>query len=415
MGWFGMALVDVLQSFPEDHPKRDTLVNILNRFATAVVKYQDKKTGLWYDIMDLPTKDRNYTEASASCMFVYTLAKGVRLGILPSRYLPAAQKGYAGITSKFIKTENGQVNLHGTVSVSGLGGNPYRDGSFDYYMKEKVVVNDPKGVGAFLLASNEVEMIPTQKVGKNKLVMLDNYFNHETRKDITGKTVPFHYVWDEMDNNGYSLLGEIFRQNGAKLGTLRDAPTYENLSASSVYIIVDPDTEKESPSPNYMKPEHVKAIYNWVKEGGVLALFLNDSANAEFDHFNSLPEKFGIHFNKDGKNMVQGTNFQQGAVPIPANHSIFKNTRKAYIKELSTLKVSPPATSVLKKDGDDIIAVAKVGHGFVFAVGDPWIYNEYTDGRKLPEEYQNFQAAQDLVKWLLTVKTNKNDVVRWKK
>ncbi|MDQ6812747.1 MAG: hypothetical protein M3040_03250, partial [Bacteroidota bacterium] len=99
---------------------------------------------------------------------------------------------------------------------------------------------------------------------------------------------------------------------------------------------------------------------------------------------------------------------------IPAGHSIFKTTRKAYMKEVSSLRVSPPARSVVKKNGDDLIAVAKVGHGYVFAVGDPWLYNEYTDGRKLPADFQNFNAAQDLVKWLLTIKTNKNDVLPWR-
>lgn len=416
MGWYGMALVDVLESFPENNSYRDTLERILNRFATAVVKYQDRKTGLWYDIVNMAGKDKNYVEASASCMLVYALAKGVRLGVLPSsKFLPAAKKGYAGVIANFIKTENGQVNLHGTVSVSGLGGSPYRDGSYDYYMSEKVVVNDPKGVGAFLLASNEIEIIPGKAVGKNKLVLLDHYFNAETKKDITGKTIPFHYVWDEMDNNGFSLLGEIFKQNGSKISTLNEAPVYENLSAASVYIIVDPDTEKESPKPNYMQPQHVKAIYNWVKEGGVLALLMNDSVNAEFEHFNALAERFGIHFNQDNKNRVKGTNFEEGAVHIPANHSIFRNTKKAYIKELSTLKVRAPAKSVLKKDGDDLIAVTKVGHGFVFAVGDPWFYNEYIDGRKLPAAFENFQAAQDFVKWVLTIKTNKYDIIPWGK
>lgn len=415
MGWYGMALVDVLECFPENHPQRDTLVSILNRFATAVVKYRDKKTGLWYDIVDLAGRDKNYVEASASSMLVYTLAKGVRLKVLPARFLPAAQKGYAGIIQQFIKTENGQVNLHGTVSVSGLGGKPYRDGSFDYYMSEKVVVNDPKGVGAFLLASNEVEMIPGRAVGKGKLVLLDYYFNRETKKDITGKTIQYHYVWDEMDNNGYSLLGNIFKQNGAKIASLEEAPVYENLSAASVYIIVDPDTERESANPNYMQPAHVKAIYNWVKEGGVLALFMNDSINAEFTHFNTLAGKFGIHFNRDNINRVQGSNFEQGAVKIPANHSIFKTARKVYLKEVSTLKVSKPATTVLTHNGHNIIAVAKVGHGFVFAVGDPWLYNEYTDGRKLPADFENYKAAQDLVKWLLTIKTNKGDIVPWPK
>ncbi|MGI8637739.1 MAG: glycoside hydrolase family 88 protein, partial [Segetibacter sp.] len=416
MGWYGMALVDVLENFPANNAGRDSLERILNRFAAAVVKYQDKKTGLWYDIVDMPGKDKNYVEASASSMLVYTLAKGVRLGALASsKYLPAAKKGYAGIISNFIKTENGQVNLHGTVSVSGLGGTPYRDGSYDYYTGEKVVVNDPKGVGAFLLASNEMEIIPGKAVGKNKLVLLDYYFNHETKKDITGKTVQWHYVWDEMDNNGYSLLGEMFKQNGAKIGTLKEAPVYENLSAASVYIIVDPDTDKESANPNYMQPEHVKTIHNWVKEGGVLALFLNDSANAEFEHFNTLAEKFGIHFNYDDFNKVRGSNFEDGAISIPARHSIFKTAEKVYIKELSTLKVSAPAKAVLKKDEHNIIAVAKVGHGFVFAVGDPWFYNEYTDGRKLPKDFENYKAAQDFVKWVLTIKTNKYDIIPWKK
>jgi unsaturated rhamnogalacturonyl hydrolase len=410
-----MALVDVIESFPEDHPGRDSLVQILKRFATAVAKYRDKKTGLWYDIVDLAGKDKNYVEASASSMLVYTLAKGVRIGALSVTYLAAVRKAYAGIVSNFIKNENGQANLHGTVSVSGLGGTPYRDGSYEYYMSEKVIVNDPKGVGAFLLASNEVEQIPNRTVGKLKTVALDNFFNRETRKDINGKEVPFHYVWNEMDNNGFSLLGEVFKQNGAKITTLDEAPTYENMSGNSVYIIVDPDTQKESPNPNYMKPEHVKTIYNWVKEGGVLALFLNDSANAEFEHFNTLSEKFGIHFNGDSKNRVKGSNFEEGAITIPPNHSIFKTARKVYIKELSTLKVNAPAKSVLKHRGDDIIAVAKLGHGYVFAVGDPWLYNEYTDGRKLPADYDNFKAAQDLVKWFLTIKTNKYDIIKWKK
>jgi unsaturated rhamnogalacturonyl hydrolase len=401
LGWYGMALVDVLESFPEDHPKRDSLVQILNRFATAIVKYQDSKSGLWWDIVNMPAKGKNYREASASCMLVYTLAKGVRLGCLPASLNKAAIKGYEGIIKEFIKTENGQVNLHGTVSVSGLGGKPYRDGSFDYYMSERVVVNDPKGVGAFLLASHEIELIPNQKTGKGKTVLLDNYFNHETRKDITGKVVAYHYVWNEMDNNGFSLLGNIFQQHGAKIATLQEAPVYENLSGASVYIIVDPDTQKESPDPNYMKPEHVQAINKWVKEGGVLAIFSNDTLNTEFDHFNTLTEKFGIHLNGDSKNRVKGSDFEEGAISIPANHPIFKTAKTVYIKELSTLKLTPPAKAVLSKDGNDIVAVAKVGNGWVFVVGDPWFYNEYVDGRKLPATYENYKAATDLVKWLL--------------
>jgi unsaturated rhamnogalacturonyl hydrolase len=91
-------------------------------------------------------------------MFVYALAKGVHQGYLPTTYLKVAETGYRGIVSQFIETQpNGQVNLKGTVGVAGLGGNPYRDGSYQYYLNEKVVTNDPKGVGAFLLASSEME------------------------------------------------------------------------------------------------------------------------------------------------------------------------------------------------------------------------------------------------------------------
>jgi len=214
-----------------------------------------------------------------------------------------------------------------------------RDGSFDYYLSEKLVVNDPKGVGAFLMAANEIELIPDLKTGKGKTVMLDNYFNHETEKDIMGATIPFHYVWDEMDNNGYSFFGNVFKYKGAHITTLKEAPTVTNLQKANVYIIVDPDTKNESPNPNYVQPAHVDAIYKWVNGGGVLALFSNDSANAEFQPFNTLAERFGIHFNGDSKNHVDGNNFEQAAIAIPLNHPIFSTAKKVFIKELSSLKL----------------------------------------------------------------------------
>ncbi|HEX8357028.1 MAG TPA: glycoside hydrolase family 88 protein [Segetibacter sp.] len=411
MGWYGMALIDVLENFPEEHPRRDSLTKILKRFANAVVKYQDKKTGLWYNMIDSPKKEKNYLEASASCMIVYALAKSVRLGFIPKSFLAAVQKGYAGVIAKCIKTEIGQVNFYSTAGADAVGNSRIDNESLDYLSKEKMVVNAPVGVGAFLLASNEVEQIATQKFGKYKTVTLDNYFNSETRKDVTGTSIPYHYVWDEMDNNGFSLLGNIFKQNGAKINTLSEAPVYENLSGSSVYIIVDPDTEKENLKPNYILPQHVKAVYNWVKEGGVLVLLANDSSNTEFTHLNKLAERFGIHFNGDSRNKVQGNRFEEGAIEIPAKHSIFKTAKKVYIKELSSLKVTAPARVVLRKDNFNVVATAKVGHGYVIAVGDPWFYNEYTDGRKLPATFENYKAAQDFVKWVLTIKTDKGDII----
>lgn len=160
MGWYGMALVDVLEYFPEHHPKRKALLDILDRLSTAIGKYQDKNSGLWYDILDQPDRKGNYKEASASCMFVYTISKGVRKGYLDHKYFTIAKNGFQGIKGEFIEegAKPGQINLKGTVSVSGLGGKPYRDGSYTYYISEKVITNDPKGVGAFLLAASEMEI-----------------------------------------------------------------------------------------------------------------------------------------------------------------------------------------------------------------------------------------------------------------
>lgn len=159
MGWYGMALVDVLDYFPASHPKRDSLVAILGRFATAVAGAQEPETGLWYQVLDRPEGKGNYPEASASCMFVYALAKGVRKGYLPEKFMSTARSGYESILNRFIsKAEDGLINLEGTVSVSGLGGDPYRDGSYEYYLSEPVVTNDPKGVGAFILAASEMEL-----------------------------------------------------------------------------------------------------------------------------------------------------------------------------------------------------------------------------------------------------------------
>jgi len=403
MGWYADAIVDALDYFPAGHPKRQSLIDILNRLVNAIEKQQDKTTGLWYDIMNYsgPGKEKNYFEASASCQFTYAIAKGVRKGYLPAAKLTIAKKAYAGIVKRFIKVENGQTNLHGTVKVSGLGGNPYRDGSFEYYMSEPVIVNDPKGVGAFLLASTEMEKLPTLSTANGKTVLLDRYFNSEKRKDAAGRDVYWHYVWEERSNSGFYTWGNIFERYGAKLSSLDIAPTAANLKNASVYIIVDPDHKKDNPNPNYVSDDNVKVITDWVKAGGKLILMANDSANCDLQHFNKLAAVFGIRFTDKSINMVKNDVFEQGAVLPGSNNPIFKTTKKMYLKEVSALELQSPKDANANKDGDVIIATVKFGKGIVFAVGDPWLYNEYVDGRKPPSEYENYKAAEDLVKWLL--------------
>ncbi|RBL91628.1 DUF4350 domain-containing protein [Chitinophaga flava] len=239
-----------------------------------------------------------------------------------------------------------------------------------------------------------------QQAHKGMTVTLDYHYNYEHKKDKEGQMVRWHYIWDEEDQSGLSVWGHIFDSLGISRDTLHDEPTAANLRNSDIYMIIDPDTERESPNPHYMTPAAAQTIYNWVKAGGVLVLLENDSLNAEFDHFNRLSEKFGIHFNGDSRNRVQGRNWEQGAFVLPQDHEIFAGVGKVYIKELSTMTIKAPARAVFK-DGDHVImAVAKVGKGTVFAVGDPWFYNEYVDGKRLPAEYRNYQAAAALTAWL---------------
>jgi unsaturated rhamnogalacturonyl hydrolase len=158
MGWFMMALLDVLDHLPREQAGRQDLIAILERTARAVVHVQDEKTGLWYQILDLPERAGNYQEASASAMFVYAFAKGVREGYLSQDFLFPARRGYHGLLQNLIKIDaQGLLTLEKVCGGAGLGGKPYRDGSFEYYVNEKIVPNDPKGVGPFILAALEME------------------------------------------------------------------------------------------------------------------------------------------------------------------------------------------------------------------------------------------------------------------
>jgi rhamnogalacturonyl hydrolase YesR len=159
MGWYAMALVDVLEWLPRDHRERHAVEGVLRRLAQAIASVQDPATGVWWQVLDAGGREKNYREASASAMFVYALTKGVRQGWLDAKtFAPVAARGYLGTVEQFVGFgDDGQFQLQGVCKVAGLGGNPYRDGSYDYYTSTEVVTNDPKGVGAFLVASAERE------------------------------------------------------------------------------------------------------------------------------------------------------------------------------------------------------------------------------------------------------------------
>lgn len=141
-------------------------MSILGDLARAIAAVQDPASGTWYQVLDQGERPGNYLEASASCMFVYALAKGARLGYLEGDAQEVARRGYAGILELFVTVDQdaslpsgGLVNVHNICAVGGLGGKPYRDGSFEYYVGEKVMSNEYKGVGAFILASTEMERL----------------------------------------------------------------------------------------------------------------------------------------------------------------------------------------------------------------------------------------------------------------
>lgn len=156
-GWYMMALVDVLDYLPADHPGHQPVVDILNELGTALLKVQDSRTGLWYQVMEYGGKEGNYLEASGSAMIIYAFAKGANNGYLPSRYHRIASEAFDNFTQVMVKKgEDGYPVLTNTCGACGLGGNPYREGDYDYYISEKQIDNDPKGMGPAILAAIEL-------------------------------------------------------------------------------------------------------------------------------------------------------------------------------------------------------------------------------------------------------------------
>jgi lysophospholipase L1-like esterase len=248
-----------------------------------------------------------------------------------------------------------------------------------------------------------LKSVPVQPlIGEAKMVLLDYYYNNESKKDPQGKPARYHYVWEDTANSGFSDLGSRIVRFGATIDSLCQAPTTGNLSRASIYIIVDPDTPQETEEPNYVDQPAIDAIEQWVRSGGVLVLLENDKGNSEFTHFNELASRFGITFNEDSRNRVVGTAYDTGKLETFPDHPLFKGVRQIYMKEISTMKLKEPAHSILTDSNDVIIAHAQIGKGYVLAVGDPWLYNEYITHRKLPAAYENDKAADNLIAWLLS-------------
>lgn len=157
IGWFMMSLVDVLDYFPNDHSERQTLLSMFTDLSESLLKFRDQDKKLWYQIIDQGNRTGNYIETSASLMIIYSYAKGANKQYLPQKYFQIAAESFNSVKENFITTdEQGLLYLQNTVSVGGLGGDPYRDGSFEYYLSEPIRVNDFKGYGPLMLAALEL-------------------------------------------------------------------------------------------------------------------------------------------------------------------------------------------------------------------------------------------------------------------
>jgi unsaturated rhamnogalacturonyl hydrolase len=158
MGWYIMAIEDILDYLPQDHSDRSELIEILQKCCDALLKVRDPKSGIWYQVLDQGGREGNYLEGSGSAMYTYAFARGVHMGYLEKKYLKVATSAFDGLLKELIAVDDkGIITFQNICGGCGLGGNPYRDGSYEYYINEKRIDNDTKGVAPFIMAALELD------------------------------------------------------------------------------------------------------------------------------------------------------------------------------------------------------------------------------------------------------------------
>jgi unsaturated rhamnogalacturonyl hydrolase len=387
MGWFVAALVDTLPSYPHDDPDRRLLLRILHRATEKAVRAQDSSTGLWRNSSD--ESDR-MDDAITTCMFTYALQKGARLGYLKESYSQIAMRAWRGTLARLVTAEGPSLAFARSKTNDGAAHTVTGDGG-------------PEEVGAFLLASTEMERAQHVTAARDQLVMLDSWFNSQQRVNAAGYKEYFHYKWSDYSDSGYSLLGSIFAGSGADLATLPVAPTLENLRRAEYYIIVSPDIPAKNPTPHYVQVKDADEVVRWVGQGGILMLMENDPPNADIEHLNLIADRFGMHFDPILRHHVIGDNYAAGKIAVDGAGPIFRHPHTLYMKDTCSLSLRAPATPLLVDRGEIVIAMARYGRGAAVAVVDPWLYNEYTDGRKKIPVNDNYEAGVEFVRWIISL------------
>jgi unsaturated rhamnogalacturonyl hydrolase len=393
------ALVDSLPYYPKEDPGRTELIAMLNRIAATAGHRQDPETGFFDEAAVSTGSMQPPASTFANCLFVYALAKGARLGYLPESATAHAEQAWHGVLKYAAQTyADGIVTLR--LDLARI--DPNRKTSGEH--RAPADADNSAGLGAFLLAATEVDHAPTAALAQGQTVLLDAWYNSQQRKNAAGQAEYFHYKWSDLSDSGYALFGQMFQTYGMMTETLYAAPTQSNLEHAKFYIIVSPDIPIKNPNPHYMTDRDAEEVAAWVKKGGVLILMENDPPNADISHLNLLADRFGIHFDDVLHHHIIGEQVEDGRIPVVAEGPIFHHPHTLYMKDTSAISLRGPAVALLRDRGDVVMAAAKYGRGTIFAAVDPWLYNEYTDGRKNPliyNQFDNFAGGKELVRWLL--------------
>jgi unsaturated rhamnogalacturonyl hydrolase len=245
------------------------------------------------------------------------------------------------------------------------------------------------------------ELAAAARASHPQTVLLDAWFNSQQRRSTTGQMEYYHYKWDDTSDSGFSMLGQVFRDDGVATKTLFTAPTRRNLAGAQYYILVSPDNVAKKPHAHFMTDASARQVSAWVRAGGVLLLLDNDPSNADIVHMDKLADIFGLHFNDVLVHHVVGRDLEMGRIDVQGGGAVFHHPHTLFMKDTCSLSLSGRASAVVQDQGTILMATAKYGRGTVFAVTDPWLYNEYTNGKNLPANYDNLAAGKELVRWLI--------------
>jgi len=353
VAWHAAALVDTLQWLPESYGKRDALIEELRRSVPGALA-----------VPEGPGPGKNIGG--------YAALKAVRLG-------------WASTGEGTMASPKASTPANGTPSTE----------------DEAKPAHDTGLVAAEKLFESEKQQESTARLAQKTTVGVDAWFNHQFRKNALGEKELFHYKWNDDSDSGFSLFGQMLARHGATLDTLYQSPTLKRLSGAQFYIIVSPDIPAKNPQPHYVQRQDADQVAEWVKQGGVLLLMENDPANADISHLNLIAERFGIHFDDVLKHHVIGDQFAPGFIPVAGDGPVFQHPYTLYMKDTCAISLKGAAKSLLEDKAGIVIATAKYGKGTVVAVVDPWLYNEYTDPRKLLPRQDNYAAGEEFVSWLL--------------